>query len=617
MNLTDEQHAILAYIKGGKGDLLVEALAGSGKTFVLIEGLSIIPQRTVQLTAFNKRIADELVTRLPKRSGYVFHAKTFHSIGLKAVTSYCGKRQLEIKPEATECLINFASDELFKERTKIEGERKVSWQTRRAAVKLLRTLKETRIEKKLSPTAISIVGFEYEYLGKLNDLETKDAIEITRRAYEAGLDLDHRSVIDFCDMVWLPVVLDLPLPARYQAVFVDEAQDLSMLQFELCKKMLAIGGRMIVVGDLNQQIYGWRGADGDRIWREMKDATKLPLTTTFRCSRAVVAEAQELVPALQHRPDAPEGSVSEIGFADLAPTLKAMGDVSTFVLSRNNADLLQTALGLMTAGIEFQFTAGQEIFEPLTELIEKLDKTTVPRFQSSLATWFANETARAQAANATSWADRVEQQYAMLMAMMSYAEPREFKRVLSDLLGNTTSSIVLSSVHKIKGLEADYVFLLRETFARHKPPLFPGADKKEPDSEELHLEYVAVTRAKHHLIWVSMPDGVDVLTRILKLQTRDDIAKGGTIGKLAKDAVDRRAVWSREAIGRCRTHDRALRLTTSKTQRVCTADDCNYYEKLVDGCWTTIVDPLKNLEADLARGSRSVRGENDSEPAED
>jgi superfamily I DNA/RNA helicase len=63
-----------------------------------------------------------------------------------------------------------------------------------------------------------------------------------------------------------------------------------------------------------------------------------------------------------------------------------------------------------------------------------------------------------------------------------------------------SNTIICSSVHKAKGLEADRVYVLAESLYRR-----PGSDQ---DQEEQNIEYVAITRAKSHLTWVCEVPGL-------------------------------------------------------------------------------------------------------------
>lgn len=429
---TDEQIAINKFIADGKGHLLIDALAGSGKTSTLIDSLKSLPQKSALMCAFNKAIATELTERMgqpPK--GSMWKSATFHSLGLKIVTSH--RPRLDVRPEATEDLINDASQRFELDVELNKSLERVPFGARRAAVWLLRMFKETHTERKVS--ALQMRSF-----GEANDL--------------------------------------------------------------------------------HQAIYGWRGAVGHEVWKEMREgykATQLPLTTTFRCSSAVVKQANEIVPALRARKGAAAGSVQNCSFQDLANRLRVAWNIPTFVLSRNNADLLHTALLLWKADVGFSLLAGREIVEPLYEIIDKLDKSTKARFSASLTTWHQAEMSKAEKAHGAAWADRIDQQYESLLMMLGYAEPSKFHQILADLVNiGGMSAITLSTVHKVKGLEAERVYLLKQTFSRHRyrQQIEEALDDWERnrarerlaniDPEELHLEYVAVTRAKLDLIWVDM-----------------------------------------------------------------------------------------------------------------
>jgi superfamily I DNA/RNA helicase len=79
---------------------------------------------------------------------------------------------------------------------------------------------------------------------------------------------------------------------------VDEAQDLSPLRQMFAYAMAGPRGRLVFVGDDRQAIYGFSGADTDSLTKieQHLQAKRLYLTSTFRCGKAIVAKAKELVP---------------------------------------------------------------------------------------------------------------------------------------------------------------------------------------------------------------------------------------------------------------------------------------------------------------------------------
>ena len=133
----------------------------------------------------------------------------------------------------------------------------------------------------------------------------------------------------------------LPAVRLLDYVFVDEAQDTDRTQRAMIRMLLRPGGRCVAVGDPAQAIYGFRGAGSDsmavlakecisRLGRELSGitqhrrpatrarvaaeavaATRLPLTTSFRCAKRVVAAAQRFQPDIEAAEGAAEGRVLE------------------------------------------------------------------------------------------------------------------------------------------------------------------------------------------------------------------------------------------------------------------------------------------------------------------
>ncbi len=528
---TDEQTAIINFVAKGHGHLLIDALAGTGKTRSLLMALAKLPQRSALFCAFNKRIADELQTKVaaatPKGCGV--HVKTFHAAGLAWLSQHFPR--LQIDKNETENLIN-----------RVAGQ-SIDFRMRRCAVKLLRILKETSVDPSPSAAKVLALGHEYDLFDKMPSEQAIDlSVEVVRDAYLVGKDFANRDAIDFCDMVWGPVVCNLPPRTRYQAIFADEFQDISEPQLEMLRQLLVPQkGRLIAVGDPHQQIYDFRGSLGKVAWnmvREELKATTLPLTMTWRCPVSVVEQARQIVPALRPRTDAPKGSVMACLWTQMPERVKASakgkglhGEMSTFVLSRDNANLLDCALFLWSKRVEFQLNAGQELLDPLITILDKLDKTDRSSFVASINAWLTAELAKAEKANAAAYADQVEERAQMLTTAAEYAEPGEIAGLLRKIFQPSKSGVLLSTVHKVKGLEAETVFLLKQSYARHnskrtcrtcagtgqrnssvrttRPEPCRNCDGNgwwimTPEPEELNIEYVAITRSKSNLVWVDL-----------------------------------------------------------------------------------------------------------------
>lgn len=522
MQRTDEQQAILD-AGNARGNMLVEALAGSGKSTALKWLIASVPQKSILICAFNKRIADDMEASLPPvPKGTYIKVRTFHATGLSVLKAQFPR--LAIDKVATEEIINRAAGHA------------ISFKMRRAAVSTLRMVKDTYAQPEPpSAEAVLALALEYSYFDKLDSVAAQElCVDVVRDAYALSLDFANRSTIDFSDMVWGPVALGIVPRSRFQAVFVDELQDISEPQLAMLMSLVAPGGRMILVGDKFQAIYAWRGANAEKMFdlvEQKLKPKKFPLTITWRCAKAIVKEANALVPTLRARPDAPDGTVQTCQWAGLPHAIGAAmagrptGGPHTFVLSRNNAMLLDCALYLWRSGTKFELNAGKDLLNPLFTLLDKLDMRTPELFLKSLRTWEKIELDRAEKANASAYAERIEEQAAMLRVAAQYAIPVEIRDLLNDLIRPNSSGVLLSSVHKVKGLEAERVFLLRQTFGRHAkrsckfcdgsgrygaamcdPCGGTGIFAPAPDQENLNIEYVAITRAINRLIWVDCSD---------------------------------------------------------------------------------------------------------------
>lgn len=516
---TSEQQAIFDFIKNPKaGNLVVEAGAGAGKSSSLLEALKVIPQRSILLTAFNRAIADSLQAKLPKMpKTHAVHVKTFHALGRGMVKNR--------RPDLER--LEGAGEELV---TRVCAGRSISFNQKRWIAKLIGLLKETTIDRDPLPETAMELGFEHDIFGnKATDDAIMEAVEMSLLGYRASMDIDKLPGIEFADMVWLPGVLKLEPASRYQAVFIDELQDISRPQFELLRRVMLPTTRVVGIGDLWQSIYRWRGALGEQAWAIMRDefkASTLKLSTTFRCCAEVVKQANQLVPELKALPDNTGGTVSTIKLSEL-PNAFVGGlrddGIHTFVLSRRNDTLLDCALFLHRNKVKFHLGAGKEMLGPLFYLLDfVLDTNTYAKFETSLKAWIAKEQAKAIKHDQPSIADRALQHYTMLnrCALEAGQHPHKIKGILHALLVPNRSGVLLSTVHKVKGLEAERVFLLKRSFERHRRTTIglPDGRKIEladwtneqqqlsplsaVEQEELNVEYVAITRAKWHLVWV-------------------------------------------------------------------------------------------------------------------
>lgn len=293
------QSAIFDEIEKGSGSLVVHAVAGSGKTTTLVEIGKRIPRgRSAVALAFNKTMGETLQARMP----YWIQSKTFHS--------HCYEALKASLPKAPR--VNFKkTGDHFKKVAKSDSD----------FYKHVSSL--TKLVGYAKASGVGALGDPFDYwapqlyeLIDYFDVDTEDADKLvfyTMLTCQASNN-DLTSV-DFDDMLYLTLLRNVPF-TRCDFVLVDEAQDLNGVQRELLGRMIKqdfvkvpgmpieidaltyeYTGRLIAVGDPHQSIYGFRGADSDGMARITEDfnAKVLPLSVSYRCSQAVVAEANRVL----------------------------------------------------------------------------------------------------------------------------------------------------------------------------------------------------------------------------------------------------------------------------------------------------------------------------------
>lgn len=446
MNWSDYQKAIFDFNLNSQGHGFVNAKAGSGKTTVIEECARQV-DGSVLAIAFNKHIQSELKERLPNKDTY-----TLHAFGLQVYRRYHS------------CVIQ---------------EKKVFNIVKK---KLKKSYKIAYIVAKM----VSL------YKGGINFYPNKDTTEKLMEDFDInlpkGLDFDsfhnlcldafeisnnNLSVIDFDDMVFLPLYLGLDIP-QYDYVYADEAQDFSPAQTKLSRK--AIGGKAIYVGDPRQSIYRFRGADKESVSKIITglSCTLLPLSVSYRCSKSVVEEAKQIEPEIEAYEGNEQGYVGDAEIADIKD--------NSMVLCRTNAPLIPLCLSFVRQGRRATVRGGG-IGDYLNYILDNVVEYNLPIHEGLEK--FREES---KSKRKTRLDDNIE---ALHYISTQASTIDGMRNLISKIFTDFTSGITFSTVHKAKGLESENVYIL-------KPDTLPYSDSEE----EWNLKYVAVTRAKKNLFYL-------------------------------------------------------------------------------------------------------------------
>lgn len=479
-------------------NLVVQARAGSGKTTTILHAINQAPEQNILLCAFNKRIQEELAERLDNPNA---SALTLHSLGYRAIRANGGTTRMCKRFEREEDIANAVTMGLPYGAKFLVG-------------KLVTKAREIQ---PVGATVETLVELAYDF----NLVPPPgDKLTINQVASAAFYGLKYAAAniptgIDFSDQIFLPLVHGWAAP-DYDMVVVDEAQDMTGAQLSLAMQSCKPGGRIVLVGDDRQAIYGFRGADSEslsRLKREL-DADELPLSKTYRCPKSVVAVAQHFVPDFEVDDSAPAGIVDEIADVDELVSLAGPGD---FVLSRRNAPLARVALRLLRADKPAKIQ-GRDIGASLKAMIRQLSKfDPALDIRDFLVKLNVYEDTQRQRFIASKHEDRIEDLADRCETLRWIAQhPEVFtakdlgEKIDSLFTDDVGAYVICSSVHKAKGLEARHVFLLSTTFFIPAPCVNCGKRRNTcrcrefvPNQsrvrEESNIYYVAVTRAKEHL----------------------------------------------------------------------------------------------------------------------
>lgn len=374
---------------------------------------------------------------------------------------------------------------------------------------------------------------------------TKRAFELVPQVLAENIQVAKRKNIDWNDQNWLPVVLDLPM-TKVDVLLVDEGQDLPRCKQEFGRKL---GRNLIVVGDCNQAIYGFAGADVDSIPRMKKllgVENSLRLTETRRCGKAIVEKAnetlqkiyelrkEEFVPFKAHETNGP-GEVKTSSLAGYPAEIED-GDM---VICRVNAPLVSQALGLLKEGRKVVIR-GRDFGASLLKFIDKLKAENVSDLLAKVSEWVSEESDREMKrkypsdarliaitdrqecieafADGSANVEEVKAKINLIFAGKKcpkcgtqYGEEAErcsnksCKKKVAGMkypIGPELvkpSGVVFSSIHKAKGLEARRVVLLLIEGASIPHPM---AKTKWQYGQEWNCLYIAQTRAIETLIEV-------------------------------------------------------------------------------------------------------------------
>ncbi|MCL1872683.1 MAG: exodeoxyribonuclease V subunit gamma [Clostridiales bacterium] len=276
------------------GAVLVVAGAGSGKTRVLVSRVAwLLTEKRVSpyqifVTTFTNKAAREMKERLESLTGLDVRRLwlgTFHSLCCRIL-----RMEEEFCPFDANFVI-YDDDDCQK------------------------LLKQVVISLELNPEKFKAKSMSWR-IGELkNKLQTpSDLLESAKDDWDKSVaaiyseyqkQMRHNNALDFNDLLMEAVRLFEQHPgvleryrSRFPYILVDEYQDTNHCQYRLIKQLAGSSGNVFVVGDPDQSIYGWRGADITNILdfeRDFPSCRVINLTQNYRSSQTILAAANQVI----------------------------------------------------------------------------------------------------------------------------------------------------------------------------------------------------------------------------------------------------------------------------------------------------------------------------------
>ena len=492
------QKTIFNEIAYGAGNMVITAAAGSAKTTTIENCLRFIPDDKRKLfLAFNVSTVDKLKSEVKNDNNT--RIMTFHGLGNRIL------REHDVI--TSETLIDEFKYSRYIKQHIIEL-------TDYAEVESLGIQFFSYLNNIISLSNYSryYMAMRVKEIAKVAEIygiiPIRDEFEVVRKVLIWGKE--NITSIDNTDMIWLPNVLNFTTNRYlFDFIFIDEAQDTTLAHQELVDKCFKRGCRFVAVGDPLQQINVWCGATEKAIenYEKRPNTKKLKLPVSYRCPKVIVNMAKEYSPDITACDDAPNGAVRY----EVSPNDARPGDM---VLCRIMSKLIEQYLVYLRNNKKAFLKGGDAVKSTYLDLInvaqaKKLDirclttdglfprlyKLLLERLDSIKERLNIDEDEAIYHYEIFNLYDDIEALKVLSEGLETVDELIDKVKVIFN--GDDNDAIILSTVHKAKGMEADNIFILC-------PSLMPSkfAKKKWEIQAENNLMYVAITRAKKSLNYI-------------------------------------------------------------------------------------------------------------------
>lgn len=378
--LSREQQVV---IDDNDGIVCCSAVAGSGKTHTLIMKIasligSNIQPESIMCCTFSKKAADSMSSRLQDMVGEEIVQKvkigTMHSIFFSIIRQELPDRRFIVMNDDDQLkVLNYACKKL-----KI----RLSKSNKLIVYNMIKMMKNTLITPEKANQIVN-----HKHSSKLIEIvNVYNEYEIYKRLHDY-IDFEDMLIMAY-NLLSVDEVLDR-WQSRWQYILVDEYQDINAAQNEIIKLLSKKAKLLFLVGDKNQAIYAFRGANPffiQNVKNEFQGVKIRNLPKTYRCSDNIVIKANKLIDIMggvkmvSNRLDGRVvnlgGYVSKLDEAhDIATKIKEIQDIDKnkdiMVLYRTNNQAISIERALADCHISFQ-SSNDKLFFDVFEIKDML-----------------------------------------------------------------------------------------------------------------------------------------------------------------------------------------------------------------------------------------------------
>lgn len=458
MKPTLEQQQVIDFIAGADKDeiVLIDAVAGAGKTSLLTEIVKVVPHTQGIYIAYNKSVALEAGTKFPS----TIACSTVHSLAYRAVVKALGLK-----------VGNFSYRDIDE---KIPYEEKLV---------ILDTVKEFCLS---SYTSVEDYA---EFVG-LSPRQLSMSTKYLNLMYEGKIECSHDFYMKAFHMHLADGSVTYP---KQDFVLVDEAGDLNEVTLEVFKLLPA--KIKIAVGDSAQNIYAFNHTVN--AFKLLKDVgTSFRLTESFRVSKEIAERIEHFCVAHIDKSMSFKGQDVE----DNTITSRAF-------LSRTNGSLINIMIDLMCSRTDFSLVRkATEIFKlPLTMCFlkyqGKINDPAYRHIQSDVDDWYEDAALMAKFKTPHLYLASLYDFDVSLMSAIRLVMNKGKSTVLdaydfAKACENKRTNLFLATSHSVKGLEFDEVSILDDLNESLSKVLEDPLSTQEVIEQEVNLYYVACSRAR-------------------------------------------------------------------------------------------------------------------------